>query len=66
MSSHLQSVQFYNYAVLCHMKIFVSDWVEFTKNIINEVVRDMVIMAGDYPILCGPCTNTNTLLFTAE
>jgi len=38
MSSHLLSVQFYNYAVLCHTKIFDSDWVVFTKNIINEVV----------------------------
>ena len=54
MSSHLLSVQLCNYAVLCHMKIFDSDWVVFTKNIINEVARVMVVMAGDYPILCGP------------
>ena len=66
MSSHLLSVQFCNYAVLCHIKIFDSDWVVFTKNIINEVVRVMVVMAVDYPILCGPCTNINILLFSGN
>ena len=60
MSSHLLTIQFCNYAVLCHMKIFDSDWVVFTKNIINEVFRVMVVMAVDYPILSGHCTNTNT------
>jgi hypothetical protein len=48
------------------MQIFDSDWVVFTKNIINEEVRDMEVMAVDYPKLCGPCTNINTLLFTVE
>jgi len=38
MSSHLLSLQFCNYTVLCHTKIFDSHWVVFTKNIINEVV----------------------------
>ena len=66
MSSHLLSVQFCNYAVLCDMKIFDSDCVVFTKNIINEEVRVMVIMAGDYPILSGHCTKLNTLLFIVE
>ena len=35
MFSHLLPVHFCNYAVLCPMKIFYSDWVVFTKNIIN-------------------------------
>jgi len=60
------AVQFCNYAFLCHTKIFYSDWVVFTKNIINEVVRVMVVMAVDYPILCGPGTNINILLFSGN
>ena len=59
MSSHMLSVQFCNYAVLCHTNIFDSDWAVFTQNIINEVVRVMAVMAVDYPILCGTCTNIN-------
>jgi hypothetical protein len=38
MSFHLLSVQFCNYAVLCHSQIFDSDWVVFAKNFIHEVV----------------------------
>jgi len=45
---HLLPVQFCNYAVLCNTQIFDSDWVVFTKNFIYEVVRFMVVMAGDY------------------
>jgi len=59
MSFHLLSVQFCNYAVLCHTQIFYSDWVVFTKNFIHEVVRFMAVMAVLYPIMCGPCTNIN-------
>ena len=66
MSSHLLSVQFCNNAVLFQMKIFDSDWVVFTKNIINEVVRVIVVMAVDYPIFCGPCTIINILLFSGN
>jgi hypothetical protein len=61
MSWYLLSVQFCNYAVLCHTQIFDSDWVVFAKNFIHEVVRVMVVMAVDYPILCGTCTNINIL-----
>jgi len=63
MSSHLLSVQFCNYSVLCHTQIFNSDWVVFAKNFINKVVRVTVAMEGDYPILCEHCTNINILLF---
>ena len=56
MSFHL-SVQFCNYAVLCHTQIFYSDWVGLANNLINEVFRVMVVMAADYPILCAPCTD---------
>ena len=63
---HLLSVQSCNYAVLCHTKIFDSDWVVFTKNFIHEVVIVMVVMAVDYPILCGPCTNIIILLFSGN
>ena len=63
MSSQLLSVQFCSYSVLCHTQIFDSDWVVFEKYFINEVVRVTVVMAGDNPILCGPCTNINILLF---
>jgi len=63
MSFHLLSLRFCNYAVLCHTHIFDSDWVALAKNLINEVFRVMVVMAVDYPILCGPCTNINILLF---
>jgi len=66
MSFHLLSVQFCNYAVLCHTQIFDSDWVVFAKNFIHEVVRVMVVMAVDYPILCGPCTNINILVFSGN
>ena len=62
MSFHL-SVEFCNYAVLCHTQIFDSDWVGLAKNLINEVFRVMVVMAVDYPILCGPCTDINIPLF---
>jgi hypothetical protein len=51
MSFHLLSVEFCNYAVLCHTQIFDSDWVGLAKNLINEVFRVMVVMAVDYPIL---------------
>jgi len=44
---HLLSVHFCNYAVLCHTKIFDSDWFESTKNFIHEVVRVMVVIAAD-------------------
>ena len=63
MSFHLLSLRFCNYAVLCHTHIFDSDWVALAKNLINEVFRVMVVMAVDYPILCGPCTIINILLF---
>jgi len=59
MSFHLLSVQFCNYAVLCHTQIFHSDWVVFTNNFIHAVVRFMAVMAVDCPIMCGPCTNIN-------
>ena len=59
MSFHLLSVQFYSYAVLCHTQIFDSDWVVFTNHFIHEVVRFMVVMSVDYPILRGPCMNIN-------
>ena len=36
------------------------------KNFIHEVVRVMVVMAVDYPILCGLCTNINILLFSGN
>ena len=63
---HLLSVEFCNYAVLCHTKIFDSDWVVLAKNFINKVARVMVVMTVDYPILCGPCTNINILLFSGN
>jgi len=63
---HLLSVQSCNYAVLCHTKLSDSGWVVFTKNFIHEVVRVMVVMAVDHPILCGPCTNINNLLFSCN
>jgi len=66
MSFHLLSVQFCNYAGLCHTQIFDSDWVVFPKNFIHEVVRFMAVMAVDYPIMCGPCTNINILLFSGN
>jgi len=47
-------------------QIFNSDWVVFAKNFIHEVVRIMVVMAGDYSILCGPCMNINILLFSGN
>ena len=62
-SFHLLSVQFHNYVVLWHTQIFDSDWVMFTKNFINKVVRVTVVMERDYPILCEHCTNINILLF---
>jgi len=65
MSFHLLSVQFCNYAVLCHTQIFDSDWVVFTKNFIHAVVRFMAVMAVDCPIMCGPCTNINISSFVA-
>jgi hypothetical protein len=65
-SFHLLSVQFCNYVVLCHTQFFDSDWVVFAKNFIHELVRVMVVMAGDYPILCVPCTNINILLFSGN
>ena len=52
--------------ILCHTQIFDSDWVVFTKNFINEVVRFMVVMAVDYPIPGGPCMNINGLLFSGN
>ena len=61
---HLLPVQFCNYAVLCHTKIFDSDWLVFAHNFINEVVIVMVVMAVDYPIPCGPCTNIKIILFS--
>jgi len=63
---HLLSVQFCNYAVLCHTKIFDSDSVVFAYSFINEVVIVMVAMAVDYAILCGPCTNIKILLFSCN
>ena len=66
MSFHLLSVQFCNYAVLCHTQIFDSDWVVFAKDFIHEVVRVMVVMSVDYPILCGPCMNINIPLFSGN
>ena len=63
MTFHLLPVQFCNYAVLYHTQIFDSDWVAFAKAFIHEVVRVLVVMAVDYPILCVPCTNINILLF---
>jgi len=66
MSFHLLSVQFCNHAVLCHTKISDSDWVVLAKNFIHEMVRVMVVMAVDYPILCGLCTNINILLFSGN
>jgi len=62
MPFHLLSVQFCNYAVLCHTQISDSDWVVFTKNFIHEVVR---FMAVDCPIMCGPCRNINISSFVA-
>jgi len=59
MSFHSLSVQVCNYAVLCLTQIFHSDWVVFTKNYIHEVVRFMAVMAVDFPVMCGPCTNIN-------
>jgi len=59
MSFHLLSVQFCNYAVLCHTQILDSDWVVFVKNFIHDMVRFMAVMAVDCPIMCGPCTNIN-------
>jgi len=46
--------------------MFNSDWVGFAKNFINDMVRVMVVMAVDYPILCGPCMNINILLFSGN
>ena len=66
MSFHLLSVQFCNYAVLCHTQIFDSDWIVLAKNFIHEVVTVMVVMAVDYPILCGVCTTINILLFSGN
>ena len=66
MSFHLLSVQFCNYAVLSHTKIFDSDWVVLAKNFINEVVIIMVVMAVDYPTMCGPCTNIKILLYSCN
>jgi len=63
---HFLSVHFCKYAVLCHTKIFDSCWVVFTYYFINEVVIVTVVMAVDYPILCGPCTNINILLFSGN
>ena len=63
---HLLSVQFCNYAVLCHTKIFYSDWVVFTYNFIHEVVIVMVVMAVDCAIPCGTCTNTKILFFSCN
>jgi len=65
MPFHLLSVQFCNYAVLCHTQIFYSDWVVFKKNFIHEVDRFMAVMAADCPITCGPCTNINIPSFVA-
>ena len=65
-SFHLLSVQACNYAVLCHTQIFYSEWVAFAKNFIREVVRVVVVMAVDYPILRGRCTNINILLFSGN
>jgi len=66
MSSHLLSVWFCNYAVLCHTKSVDSDWFVFAYNFIHEVVTVMVAMAVEYPILCGPCTNIKILLFSCN
>jgi hypothetical protein len=66
MSFHLLSVQFCNYAVLFHTQIFDSDRVVFTKKFTHEVVKFMVVMAVDYPILCGPCMNINIPLFSCN
>jgi len=66
MSFHLLSVQFCNYAVLCHTQIFYSDWVIFAKTFIHEVVSVVVVMAVDYPVLCGHCTIINILLFSGN
>jgi len=63
---HLLSVQFCDYTVLCHTKIFHSDWVVCTKNFILEVLIVMVVMAVKYPILCGSCTNIKILLFSGN
>ena len=61
---HLLSVQFCKYAVLCHTKSVDSDWVVFAYSFINEVVTVRVVVAVDYAILCGPCTNIKILLFS--
>jgi hypothetical protein len=66
MSFYLVSVQFRNYAVLCHTTIFDSDCIVLSKNFIQEVVKIMVVMADDCPILCGPCTNINILLYSGN
>jgi hypothetical protein len=66
MPFHLLSVQFCNYAVLCHTTIFDSDCIVLSKNFIHEMVRVIVVMTIDYPILCGPCTNINILLFSGN
>jgi len=66
MSSHFLPVEFCNYAFLCQTKIFDSDWVVFTKNIINEVVRVLVVMAVDFSIICWTCMNINILLFSGN
>jgi hypothetical protein len=63
-SVHLLSVQIFNYAVLCHKQIFVSYLVVFAKYYVHQMVRVKVVMAVDYPILCGPCTHMNILLHT--
>jgi len=52
--------------LFCVTHIFDSDWVVLAKNFINDVVRFMVLMAVDYPILCGLCTNINILLFSGN
>jgi hypothetical protein len=66
MPFQLLSVQFGNYAVLRPTQVFVSDWVVFARNFIHEVVSVMAVTAVDYPILRGPCTNINILLFSSN
>ena len=65
MSSHLLCVQFWNYAVLCHTKILIQT-VLCSQRISSMKWSVMVVMAVDYPILCGPCTNIYILVFSGN
>jgi hypothetical protein len=63
MSFHLLSVQFCNYAVLCH-KVLIQSGLCLQR--ISYMKWSEVAMVVDYPIMCGPCTNINILLFSGK